>query len=79
MKKILSVLMVLCIVLCLCSCEENTEYSTTRTDVEYWTDEETGVQYIIYSYSTGYSGMGGITPRLNEDGSLYVKEREGNG
>lgn len=41
-------------------------------DVYIWTDEETGVQYIIYSHKNGYGGMGGITPRLNNDGSIYV-------
>lgn len=30
-----------------------------------WTDEDTGVQYVIYQF-------GGITPRLNSDGSLYI-------
>lgn len=46
------------------------------------TDAETGVQYIVYREKIGYAGMGGITPRLNADGSLYVvdlnKESERN-
>ena len=41
-------------------------------DVYVWTDEETGVQYIVYSHRNGYGGMGGITPRFNSDGSLYI-------
>lgn len=36
------------------------------------TDPKTGVQYIVYREKVGYAGMGGITPRLNADGSLYV-------
>lgn len=40
------------------------------------TDEETGVQYIIYREKIGYAGMGGITPRLNADGTLYEVDVE---
>ncbi len=39
-----------------------------------WTDEDTGVQYIIYREKTMNAGFGGITPRLNADGSLYCVE-----
>lgn len=39
-----------------------------------WTDEDTGVQYIIYREKLYNAGFGGITPRLNPDGSLYVIE-----
>ena len=41
-------------------------------DVYVWTDEETGVQYLIYSDRHSDSGMGGITPRLNADGTIRV-------
>lgn len=37
-----------------------------------YTDPVTGTQYIIYSHYSGNAGMGGITPRLNLDGSLYT-------
>ena len=37
-----------------------------------WTDEETGVQYIVYNEKRYNAGFGGITPRLNADGSLCV-------
>lgn len=37
-----------------------------------WTDEETGVQYIVYNEKRYNAGFGGITPRLNADGSLHV-------
>lgn len=42
------------------------------THISIWTDPETGVQYIIYSKKWQDAGMGGITPRLNADGSLCV-------
>lgn len=41
-----------------------------------WTDEETGVQYIIYREKLYNAGFGGITPRLNSDGSLYIADTE---
>lgn len=74
MKKILYLAMtiILIFILCGCSSNENIERSSNG-DVKFWTDEETGVEYIIYSHAGGYAGMGGITPRLNTDGSLYVK------
>ena len=37
-----------------------------------FTDPDTGVQYIVYRQKAGYAGFGGITPRLNSDGSLIV-------
>lgn len=42
------------------------------THISVWTDPETGVQYIVYSRKRGEAGIGGITPRLNADGSLCV-------
>lgn len=80
MKKILAFLMVSILLLCLTSCdfletETNDIQQTLRQDIEIWTDEETGVQYIIYR-SGGYGGVGGITPRYNADGTLYTVESE---
>lgn len=46
--------------------------NVSDTHISVWTDQETGVQYIIYSRKRGEAGIGGITPRLNADGSLYV-------
>ncbi len=46
------------------------EPAVNGEQVHIWTDAETGVQYIIYSYSDGINKMGGITPRLNPDGSV---------
>lgn len=80
MKKLLATILTLMLmVTCLSGCdiEENkSKYDgITKTDninIDFWTDEETGVQYVIYDRSGGYAGMGGITPRLNSDGSIYV-------
>ena len=43
-----------------------------NSNIRIWIDEETGVQYVIYCESWGYSGGAGITPRLNADGTLYI-------
>lgn len=75
MKKIITLSLTLAMVFCFVGCEDEKTPPTNKTDnnhIEIWTDEETGVQYIIYSESGGYSGYGGITPRLNADGTLYM-------
>ena len=43
-------------------------YGANSKDIRIWTDPDTGVQYVIYS---GYRSAGGITPRINLDGTLY--------
>lgn len=48
------------------------DVQSTGSDIEFWTDAETGVQYVVYDRRSGSGGMGGITPRLNADGTLYV-------
>lgn len=35
-------------------------------------DKDTGVHYIVYNNSGYYGGAGGITPRLNTDGTVMV-------
>lgn len=71
----------------LCSCGSNA-YASDNTkdtfkyidsfdtvDIFQYVDQETGVNYIIVgTWNTGsskYAGIG-ITPRLNNDGSLYI-------
>lgn len=86
MKRILSLLIVLVVFLCLVSCDVQDEPNETdktpyynqvqNFDIKLWTDEETGVQYIIYNRKDGYGGMGGITPRLNSDGTLYTTQEK---
>lgn len=46
---------------------------THNNDIYEFIDSETGVHYLIYSYNAGYAGMGGITPRLNSDGSIMTE------
>ena len=79
MKKILSVLMIVILLLFLVGCDENNENIKSATndknitlgehndEILFWTDTETGVEYVVYK---GYR-KGGITPRLNADGTLY--------
>ena len=38
------------------------------------TDPDTKIQDLVYREKRGYAGCGGITPRLNADGSLYITE-----
>lgn len=40
--------------------------------IEEYKDAETGVHYIGRSVETYYGGIGGMCPRYNADGSLYV-------
>ena len=83
MKKIFSVLIIVVLMLCLSGCETETSKPTLTEEsdknISIWTDTETGVQYIVYTDTAGYCGMGGITPRLNADGTLYVVETENGG
>jgi hypothetical protein len=37
-------------------------------------DKETGVHYLIYAADIIEGGMGGMCPRYNADGTLYVTE-----
>lgn len=48
----------------------------TKKIVYDYTDPETGVHYLIYSEDQYNAGMGGITPRLNPDGSTMVEKRK---
>ena len=71
MKKVTCFVLIVLIVCCLCSCQSTNQINNTlpsSSSVHIWTDEETGVQYIIYN---GYN-QGGIYPRLNADGSLHI-------
>lgn len=74
MKKIMAICMILVLLVCLVSCtiDDTNIETSSNSNVEFWTDEETGVQYIIYDRKSGYGGMGGITPRYNADGTLYT-------
>lgn len=48
------------------------EFIDEYYDIELWKDTETGVEYFIYSDHIGYGAAGGMCPRYNTDGTLYV-------
>lgn len=86
-KTICYILLCICICMCLVGCstpkdtktnnkgEESKFYNEDMYDDIYeFVDPSTGVHYWIYSHSGGYSGMGGMTPRLNSDGTIMVTE-----
>lgn len=60
-----------------CSSREGVKTSNSGTtskiyndDIYEFVDPDTGIHYWIYSHKAGYGGMGGMTPRLNPDGSV---------
>lgn len=65
--------------------EESTEEESTERLPDYldyftaaniydYVDPDTGVHYLVFRDSSYQSGRGGITPRLNSDGTLMVEE-----
>lgn len=84
MKKIILTLL-LCICMCFvlvgCSTPKGTETSNDGSsskiyndDIYEFVDPDTRVHYWIYSHKAGYAGMGGMTPRLNSDGTVMITE-----
>lgn len=58
------------------SVNTSTKYSApSNTTVYDYIDPDTGVHYLIYSNKFGNAGAGGITPRLNKDGTIMVDEQ----
>lgn len=41
-------------------------------DIYEFVDPDTGVHYLVYSHTSVSGGTGGMTPRLNADGSTMV-------
>ena len=74
MKKFIAIILAtMLMMVCLAGCDDDTNKTqSSNLNIEFWTDEETGVQYVVYDRACGYAGMGGITPRLNADGTLYI-------
>ena len=85
MKKLLAIILTMAMVLCAAGCsgtEEETCQSekqpfsrttydmTGTTYVSIIVDQETGVNYVFYK--SGYGG--GLSPRYNADGTLYITE-----
>lgn len=83
-KKILATLLVFGLVTTtLTGCSNLTGVETTKdnniekiynSDIYEFIDPDTGVHYWIYSHKAGYGGMGGMTPRLNPDGTVMITE-----
>ena len=83
-KKFLTLLLCICICFALVGCnvphgtQTSNEGSTSKInndDIYEFVDPDTGVHYWIYSHyshKTGYGGMGGMTPRLNSDGTVMI-------
>lgn len=44
------------------------------THIYDWVDPDTGVHYLVLRDNSYQSGRGGITPRLNSDGTVMVEE-----
>lgn len=68
MCGLLTVLM--CIASVLAGCAMSREKGSGDSYIQFYVDPETKVEYVMY-YG-GYAG--GICPRYNPDGSLYIKE-----
>ena len=83
-KKILATLLVFGLAATtLIGCSNPTGIETTKdnniekiynSDIYEFIDPDTGVHYWIYSHKAGYGGMGGMTPRLNPDGTVMITE-----
>lgn len=77
-RKIIIGLLLVTLSLSIFGCATESEASSKSVkemyndDIYEFIDPDTGVHYWIYSHGAGYVGMGGITPRLNSDGSIMV-------
>ena len=73
MKKVFIILITLVLFVVLVSCKSEEERRSEA--VSFWTDPETGVQYIIYDEPWSYGTN--MTPRLNKDGKPYIVTEKG--
>lgn len=80
-KTICSILLGICLCTTLVGCSVPTGTKTANDgttskiyndDVYEFIDPDTGVHYWVYSHTARYGGMGGMTPRLNSDGTVMV-------
>ena len=66
-KKIIAVILLIVICIMATGCDHVSNGESSGFNVFLYVDPVTGVNYV-------HSSQGGITPRLNPDGSLYVSE-----
>lgn len=57
--------------------QREVRYASYSHCVYDYVDSETGVHYLLYSFYDANGATGGITPRLNPDGSIMVDKYEG--
>lgn len=88
MKKILALIVIVCMVFCLCGCankgSKNYNKTTTgrlipivgQSDLYY--DANTKVVYILFNECTGYTGYGYMSPYYADNGLPYVYNVESN-
>lgn len=72
MKRLILLLPLLFLGACDVASVEKLDKEAVAPDVYTYTDPETKVQYLLYQTDRG----GGITVRLNEDGTPYLKEEK---
>ena len=68
MKKVILIL-IAAMTLLMCGCEMNRVEGSGDDCIKFYVDPETNVEYVLYI--NGYAG--GVCPRYNANGSLYVK------
>lgn len=88
MKKFISILMTVCLVLCLCGCtyEGSKGYNKTTTgrlvsvtgQSDLYYDANTKVVYILFNECAGYSGYGYMSPYYADNGFPYSYNVETN-
>lgn len=80
-KKFLTLLLCICMCFGLLGCsaphgiQTSNEGSTSKIyndDIYEFIDTDTSVHYWIYSHNAYYGGTGGMTPRLNSDGTVMI-------
>ena len=71
-RKIALVIIALLVSAMLCGFASHKLYGYTMNNFYYIIDEETGVNYVVLSDTY----KGGICPRYNRDGSLYVSKNK---
>ena len=70
MKKIVAIILCVLLVCGLCGWKKiDSENMDVFTNIGIIVDEETGVEYIVFSWYN----RGGICPRYNADGTLRVR------